>query len=251
VIALDAQDLLLPFSFKPRERTRAAFAAAASAALGLALGAVAVAVILSIPRPPAEPAAVRVAVPAIPPGQAAAVVASAAAQRRARDLDCLAQAVYFEARGESRDGQAAVAQVVLNRVKHPAFPNTVCGVVYQGVKGRGCQFSFTCDGRAERPREGAAWRRARRVAARALAGVVVPQIGQATHFHAARVQPGWGPGFARVAQVGLHVFYRLTPVKAAARAHAAPRTGRTDALSAEAAVDAVAVAEAAPAEAAP
>ena len=236
----------MPFPFKPRERTRVAFAAAASAALGLALGAVAVAVILSIPRPVAEPAAVRVALPATPPAQAAAV-AAVASTRKSRDLDCLTEAVYFEARGESRDGQAAVAQVVLNRVKHPAFPKTVCGVVYQGVKGRGCQFSFTCDGKGERAEEGAAWRRARWVAARALAGVVVPQVGSATHFHAARVQPGWGPGFARVAQVGLHVFYRLTPVKASASRSAPAEARLTRYAASEARIDPADAMPAAPA----
>jgi hypothetical protein len=214
----------LPHSTEPRARARAALAAAVSAAVGLALGAAAVAAILSVPQPPAavEPV-VRVALPAPPAATPSRVEAAAAPHappratpRRSRDLDCLAEAVYFEARGESRDGQAAVAQVVLNRVRHPAFPNTVCGVVYQGAKGRGCQFSFACDGRPERAEEGAAWRRARRVAARALAGVVVPQIGSATHFHAARVQPNWGPGLRRVAQVGVHVFYKLVPSKGAA-----------------------------------
>lgn len=129
---------------------------------------------------------------------------------RTSELDCLTQAVYFEARGETADGQAAVAQVVLNRVRHPAFPKTVCGVVYQGVRNRGCQFSFACDGSVRRGRETSAWNRAHRVAARALAGAVMPEVGAATHFHAVRVAPAWGPGMKRVAQVGLHVFYRFS-----------------------------------------
>jgi spore germination cell wall hydrolase CwlJ-like protein len=130
---------------------------------------------------------------------------------QSRDLDCLTQAVYFEARGETQAGQAAVAQVVLNRVRHPAFPKTVCGVVYQGAaSSHGCQFSFACDGSVRRGKEASAWARAHRVAARALAGAVMPEVGAATHFHAVAVSPGWGPGLQRVGQVGLHVFYRLS-----------------------------------------
>jgi hypothetical protein len=134
----------------------------------------------------------------------------------ASELDCLTQAVYFEARGETSRGQAAVAQVVMNRVNHPAFPKTVCGVVYQGAaRATGCQFSFACDGSMRRGREAAAWTRARQVAARALSGAVLPEIGAATHFHTTQVSPDWGPRMRRVAQVGLHVFYRFGPREAA------------------------------------
>ncbi len=122
-----------------------------------------------------------------------------------RELDCLTQAVYFEARGETAEGQAAVAQVVLNRVRHPAFPKTVCAVVYQG-----CQFSFACDGSTQRAHETGAWGRARKIAVRALAGTAVVEVGSATHFHTVRVNPGWGPNLLRVSQVGLHVFYQLS-----------------------------------------
>jgi spore germination cell wall hydrolase CwlJ-like protein len=129
-----------------------------------------------------------------------------------RELDCLTSAVYFEARGETPTGQAAVAQVVLNRVKHPAFPKTVCGVVFQGAaRHTGCQFSFACDGSMHGRRESGAWSRARKVAARALSGVVLADIGSATHFHTTGVAPAWGPQMRRVAQVGLHVFYRFNP----------------------------------------
>ena len=128
----------------------------------------------------------------------------------ARDLECLTQAVYYEARGESAQGQQAVAQVVLNRVRHPAFPKTVCAVVFQGASvGHGCQFSFACDGSMHDRREPAAWRRAETVAARALSGVTVASVGKATHFHAARLGTVWAEGMIRVAQVGLHVFYRF------------------------------------------
>ena len=136
--------------------------------------------------------------------------ASADALQSARDLDCLTDAVYYEARGETAAGQAAVAQVVLNRVRHPGFPKSVCGVVFQGVAdGDGCQFSFACDGSMHRPRESEAWRRAEQIAARALTGFVMPSVGNATHFHAIGVDPGWGPRLLKVAQVGLHVFYRF------------------------------------------
>lgn len=134
------------------------------------------------------------------------------AHRRA-DLECLTEAVYYEARGESARGQYAVAQVVMNRVKHPAFPKTVCAVVFQGAGHRGCQFSFACDGSMRRGHEAEAWQRARRVATRALAGAALADIGSATHFHTTAVAPIWAPQMLRVSQVGMHVFYRFSPRK--------------------------------------
>jgi spore germination cell wall hydrolase CwlJ-like protein len=139
--------------------------------------------------------------------------ASIGALDGARDLDCLTQAVYYEARGESDRGQAAVAQVVLNRVRHPSFPKTICAVVFQGA-GLGkadCQFSFVCDGSMRLPRDDNAWDRAQHIAARALSGAVVAEIGSATHFHAVRLGPQWGDGLIKVATVGLHVFYKFGP----------------------------------------
>jgi hypothetical protein len=128
----------------------------------------------------------------------------------ARDLACLTDAIYYEARGETAAGQVAVAQVVLNRVRHPAFPKSICGVVFQRAEARdGCQFSFVCDGAMRRQREPDAWRRAETIAARALDGSVKSSVGAATHFHVAGLDPGWGPRLLRVAQVGLHVFYRF------------------------------------------
>ncbi|MBS0295356.1 MAG: cell wall hydrolase [Proteobacteria bacterium] len=126
-----------------------------------------------------------------------------------RDLDCLTQAVYFEARGEGSAGMQAVAQVVLNRVRHPAFPKTVCGVVFQGAADSGCQFSFACDGSMRRGTEPGAWKRARDIAAKALSGHVMAEVGNATHFHTTAVQPGWRSNMLRIAQVGSHVFYRF------------------------------------------
>jgi spore germination cell wall hydrolase CwlJ-like protein len=127
-----------------------------------------------------------------------------------RDLECLTQAVYYEARGEGRDGQRAVAQVVLNRVRHPAFPKSVCGVVFQGAGRRtGCQFSFTCDGSMRARVNRGAWNRAREVASNALSGAVYSTVGNATHFHTTAVSPVWRNSLVRVSQVGQHLFYRF------------------------------------------
>jgi len=141
-------------------------------------------------------------------GPAAEPFANASALQSARDLDCLTTAVYFEARGESAAGQAAVAQVVLNRVRHPAYPRTICGVVFQGAGYHVCQFSFACNGAMHQHRDMSAWERARTVAERALSGFVMATIGNATNFHSTHVSPSW-PGMIRVSQVGSHVFYRF------------------------------------------
>ena len=135
-----------------------------------------------------------------------AVVAVATPPVHPRTLTCLTQAVYYEARGESVQGQAAVAQVVLNRTRHPAFPASVCGVVFQGVARGSCQFSFACDGAMQQGRDDAAWARARLVAQRALQGYVMVAVGQATNFHATRLGQAYDGQLARVARVGGHIF---------------------------------------------
>lgn len=127
----------------------------------------------------------------------------------ARALDCLTAAVYHEARSETDDGQRAVAQVVLNRVRDRAFPASVCGVVYQGSNRRtGCQFSFTCDGSLDRTRDPNAWAHAASIAAAALNGAVYAPVGSATHYHTSAISPWWAPSLTRLASVGAHVFYR-------------------------------------------
>jgi spore germination cell wall hydrolase CwlJ-like protein len=127
-----------------------------------------------------------------------------------RDLECLTQAAYYEARGEGRDGMSAVTQVVLNRVRHPAFPKSVCGVVFQGAARRsGCQFSFTCDGSMRGRVNRVAWNRAREVASSALSGAVFAPVGNATFFHTTGVSPGWRSAMVRVNQIGDHLFYRF------------------------------------------
>ncbi len=129
----------------------------------------------------------------------------------ARALDCMTAVVYYEAAWEGLDGQRAVAQVVLNRMRHPAYPKTVCGVVFQGSERRtGCQFTFTCDGALARQPNEAAWSRARQVAKAALNGYVMKKVGNATHYHATYVAPYWSPNLLKVAQVGAHIFYRWT-----------------------------------------
>ena len=138
---------------------------------------------------------------------------AAAKARRRADLECLTDAVYYEARGESARGQAAVAQVVINRVKHPAFPKSVCAVVFQGAGRSGCQFSFACDGSMKKRREALAWDRARDIATRAMSGALRAEIGSATHFHTTAVSPAWAPQMLRVANVGTHVFYRFSPYR--------------------------------------
>ena len=127
---------------------------------------------------------------------------------QARHLDCLTEAVYYEARGETPAGQAAVAQVVLNRVRHPAFPKSVCAVVYQGAAAHRCQFSFACNGATHRGREQGAWTRSRRVAERAMGGYVMPEVGNATHFHLTSVGPAW-KNMVLTSQIGQHLFYRF------------------------------------------
>ncbi|MDA9918313.1 cell wall hydrolase [Erythrobacter sp.] len=126
-----------------------------------------------------------------------------------RAQQCLAQAVWYEAASESKAGQRAVAQVVLNRVAHPSWPSSVCGVVYQGSKrSTGCQFSFTCDGSLSRRASGASWRGAQNVASDALAGSVYAPIGHATHYHTLWVNPVWASSLDHVGTIGAHRFYR-------------------------------------------
>jgi len=127
----------------------------------------------------------------------------------ARALDCLTQTVYYEAGNQSDDGQRAVAQVVLNRVRDRAFPSSVCGVVYQGSqRSTGCQFTFTCDGSLNRRPSAAGWDRARAVASAALAGAVYAPVGSATFYHANYVSPWWASSMDKVATIGAHIFYR-------------------------------------------
>ena len=127
---------------------------------------------------------------------------------KAAALQCLTAAIYYEAALEPREGQQAVAQVVRNRMRHPGYPKSVCGVVFQGSDRPGCQFSFACDGSMARPPVAWAWRNARDVAEQALDGFVMTRVGTATHYHTTWVMAAWTPTLLKVAQIGAHLFFR-------------------------------------------
>lgn len=124
---------------------------------------------------------------------------------------CLARAVYFEARSETDLGQLAVARVILNRVKDPSYPKTICGVVYQGAdRPNQCQFSFACDGESDEPGNRSQWKQAQAVATRAMAGgdtETASIMGAATHYHADYVRPKWSYSLRRLIKIGRHIFY--------------------------------------------
>lgn len=129
------------------------------------------------------------------------------------DLDvatqCLTTAVYYEAAGEPIAGQRGVAQVVLNRLRNPRYPKTICGVIYQGAqRGSGCQFSFACDGSLQRVPNAAGWAIAKAAATSVLNGMSSFEVGQATHYHTMAVFPAWAPQLAKIGIIGHHVFYR-------------------------------------------
>jgi spore germination cell wall hydrolase CwlJ-like protein len=127
---------------------------------------------------------------------------------RLQELSCLAQAVYFEARSEDEKGQRAVAYVVLNRVGHPKFPDSVCGVIHQGGPKPPCQFSFYCDGRAEKPHEPKAWAEAQQIAEAVYDRKVTDPTGGALFFHQRGVKPAWKHGLKRTAEISGHIYYR-------------------------------------------
>lgn len=130
-----------------------------------------------------------------------------------KQWECLAEALYFEARGESLKGQFAVAEVILNRVDHAHFPNSVCGVVNQGTgKKYQCQFTYTCDGRAEVIHEPQAWKNVGKVAHAMLNATARPLTNGATHYHTTAVLPRWAKRFQRTAKIGVHRFYKM-PVR--------------------------------------
>ncbi|WP_207912440.1 cell wall hydrolase [Parafrankia sp. BMG5.11] len=173
---------------------------------------------------------------------------------KARALQCMTLALYYEAANEPTEGQRAVAQVILNRVAHPSYPNSVCGVVFQGSERRtGCQFSFTCDGSLARVPSRTTWARARSVAAASLAGYVYRPIGLATHYHATYVLPYWASSLQNVGTIGLHTFYKWRGLAGRSEAFAARYRGgepmaaphpRSEALTPDSAPDPVLLAQA-------
>jgi hypothetical protein len=145
-------------------------------------------------------------------GKAFGGLAERAFQKRERR--CMTTALFFEARSEPEAGQIAVGQVIMNRVRSPDYPDTICGVIYQGSHRRtGCQFSFTCDGKADKPNNATQWERSKRLANRVLEGKVwLKSIGDATHYHATYVKPRWRRKMARIIKIGRHIFYKSPKV---------------------------------------
>ena len=125
-----------------------------------------------------------------------------------RALKCLSDAIYYEAANEPDDGQRAVAQVIINRMRHPTYPNSICGVIYQGSERQtGCQFSYSCDGSMARTPARPAYLRGQRVALAAISGAVYAPVGMATHYHATYVYPYWAPSLNYLGTIGAHRFY--------------------------------------------
>ena len=144
-----------------------------------------------------------------------------------RAIDCLTQAVYYEAASEGVDGGRAVAQVVLNRMRHPGYPNSVCGVVYQGSeRTTGCQFTFTCDGALGRTPVAYLWSRSRLIASEALAGRIFAPVSYATHYHANYVVPYWAASLDKAAVIGRHIFYRMRGASGSSKAFRQGYAGR-------------------------
>lgn len=128
---------------------------------------------------------------------------------RSRAVECLTLAIAYEAGHESPQGQQAVAEVVLNRVRNPAFPKSICDVVFAGsTRKTGCQFTFTCDGSLRRQLPGRILTAARLIAESAIEGHIQPLVAGATHYHADYVSPYWAPSLERLTKIGAHIFYR-------------------------------------------
>ncbi|MEH3146022.1 MAG: cell wall hydrolase [Methylobacterium frigidaeris] len=165
-------------------------------------------------RRPGVTAAARIAPDAAPDDEARRRYADLYAPEQAeKEQRCLAEAVYFEARGESEQGQAAVAQVVLNRTKSGLYPSNICGVVYQNRhRFMGCQFSFACEGKSLRITDDASWQTATRVAREVVEGrTYLADVGNATHYHADYVKPRWSRRLRKMDVIGRHIFYQLKP----------------------------------------
>lgn len=144
------------------------------------------------------------------------------AKLNGEERTCLAQAIYYEARSEPRIGQLAVADVVLNRVASPLYPNSICEVVFQGSERRtGCQFSFTCDGSMDAQRNMRKWEASEQMAGAILAGIRAPVSRNATHYHANYVDPYWAPRMTPTASIGTHKFYKFPSRRTIAAAPAA------------------------------
>jgi len=132
------------------------------------------------------------------------------AENMVRQSQCLAEAIYYEARSESLNGQLGVAEVIVNRVNDHRYPNTICDVVYQGAtRTTGCQFTFTCDGAMNKSPRGAKWDKAQSIAAHVMMDLNERKTGGATHYHATYVDPIWNSGLIKTRKIGTHIFYRF------------------------------------------
>lgn len=150
-------------------------------------------------------------VPVTMPGKLRDALQTAAAPAvSSKERQCLATAIYFEARGEPVRGQVAVAQVIVNRVRSPQYPDTICEVVYQNQQRRNaCQFSFACDGKPDTIREKPAWALAEKLADEVISGETrLAEVAEATNYHATYVSPGWAGSMRRLARIGRHIFYQ-------------------------------------------
>ena len=146
------------------------------------------------------------------------------AEDMGRQMQCLAEAVYYEARSESESGQLAVAEVIMNRVRDHRYPNTACDVVYQGAtRTTGCQFTFTCDGALDRAPRGWRWDKAKSIAAHVMLELQEERTGGATHYHATYVNPVWNAGLIKTGHIGTHIFFRFPQGAEWASARAAQR----------------------------
>ena len=146
-----------------------------------------------------------------------AYLASLPAAKGDDEWECLAEALYFEARGETVRGMFAVGEVILNRVDSGAYPNTLCQVINQGTGRKyACQFTYTCDGLAESIAEPRSWERVGKVAKLLLEGTPRALTGGATHYHTKAVNPSWAQRFPRTAAIGSHYFYRQ-PIRSASK----------------------------------
>ena len=173
-----------------------------------ALPAAAPPVYLDVPRETARELNAAIPFSALPNPAARPFILGGDEASQARAVDCLAAAQYYEA-GTDPEGQRAVAQVVLNRVRHPAYPGNVCGVVFQGSERvTGCQFTFTCDGAMARVPSAAAWAQSQTIARAALAGAVYAKVGLATHYHTDWVVPVWSGELEKIVNVDTHLFFR-------------------------------------------
>lgn len=146
-----------------------------------------------------------------------------------KEFNCLSEAIYFEARGETRSGQIGVAEVIQNRVKSKHYPNSICGVVFQGSERKhGCQFSFTCDTNINRVPKGKAWERSKAIAALSMTGSAPKLTNNATHYHTIWVNPPWAKTLRFNGQIGVHKFYRFKwqeqPVRKSTSMNVAPPT---------------------------